>query len=106
MTQLLPVLSSEQLFAQCKLDYSLSELRTLTGLDTAIFDLIVRQPILDFAELVQLAPASESHHHAGPGGLLTHTLDVITLALKKRRGYQLPIAGSLTEIANQRHLWT
>lgn len=106
MTQLLPVLSPEQLFAQCKLDYSLSELRTLTGLDTAIFDLIVRQPILDFAELVQLAPASESHHHAGPGGLLTHTLDVITLALKKRRGYQLPIAGSLTEIANQRHLWT
>ncbi|AQT61913.1 MobH family relaxase [Cellvibrio sp. PSBB023] len=106
MTQLLPALTPEQLFAQCKLDYSLSELRTLTGLDTAIFDLLVRQPILDFAELVQLAPASESHHHAGPGGLLTHTLDVITLALKKRRGYQLPIAGSLTEIANQRHLWT
>ena len=51
MTQLLPVLSPEQLFAQCKLDYSLSELRTLTGLDTAIFDLIIRQPILDFAEL-------------------------------------------------------
>lgn len=106
MTQLLPALTPEQLFAQCKLDYSLSELCTLTGLDTAIFDLLVRQPILDFAELVQLAPASESHHHAGPGGLLTHTLDVITLALKKRRGYQLPIAGSLTEIANQRHLWT
>jgi len=106
MSQLLPVYSAEQLFAQCKLDANLSEIRTLAGLDTPVFDLIIKKPIHEFAELVQLAPASESHHHAGPGGLLKHTLDVITLALKKRRGYQLPIAGSLSEISTQRHLWT
>lgn len=106
MSQLLPIYSAEQLFAQCKLDTNLSEIRTLAGLDTPVFDLIIKKPVYDFAELVQLAPASESHHHAGPGGLLMHTLDVITLALKKRRGYQLPIAGSLSEISTQRHLWT
>ncbi|WP_331351275.1 MobH family relaxase [Cellvibrio sp. UBA7671] len=106
MSQLLPICTAEQLFAQCKLDPTLAELRTLAGLDAPVFDLLIKTPIYQFAELVQLAPASEAHHHAGPGGLLKHTLDVITLALKKRRGYQLPIAGSLSEISTQRHLWT
>lgn len=106
MSQLLPVLSAKELFAQCKIDHHLSELRTLAGLDMPVFDLLIQNPLFEFAELVQLVPASESHHHCGPGGLLKHTLDVITLALKKRRGYQLPIAGSLTEISTQRHLWT
>src|SRR6187402_3068259 len=106
MTQLMPIYTANQLFSLCKLDPNLSGLRALAGLDAPVFDLLIRSPICQFAELVQLAPASEAHHHAGPGGLLLHTLDVITLALKKRRGYQLPIAGSLSEIANQRHLWT
>lgn len=106
MNQLLPIYSAEQLFTQCKLDPKLSDLRTLAGLDSPVFDLLIKNPIYQFAELVQLAPASEAHHHSGPGGLLKHTLDVITLALKKRRGYQLPIAGSLSEISTQRHLWT
>jgi integrating conjugative element relaxase (TIGR03760 family) len=106
MSQLLPIYTAEQLFAQCKLDPYLAELRTLAGLDAPIFDVLIKTPIYQFAELVQLAPASEAHHHSGPGGLLKHTLDVITLALKKRRGYQLPIAGSLSEISTQRHLWT
>lgn len=106
MNALLPIYSAEQLFVYCKLDIQLAELRALAGFDTPVFDLIIRNPLLEFAELVQLAPASESHHHSGPGGLLTHTIDVITRALKKRRGYQLPIAGSLIEISAQRHLWT
>jgi len=106
MNQLLPIYTAEQLFAQCKLDPKLSDLRTLAGLDSPVFDLLIKTPIYQFAELVQLAPASEAHHHSGPGGLLKHTLDVITLALKKRRGYQLPISGSLSEISTQRHLWT
>lgn len=106
MSQLLPIYTAEQLFALCKLDPNLAELRTLAGLDAPVFDVLIKAPIYQFAELVQLAPASETHHHAGPGGLLKHTLDVIALALKKRRGYQLPIAGSLSEISTQRHLWT
>jgi len=39
-------------------------------------------PVLQqFSEFVQLLPASESHHHAQPGGLLIHLLEVARNAL-------------------------
>ncbi len=103
---LLPILSAKALFDHCKLDSQLLELRVTAGFDAPIFDVLIRDPIFRFAELVQLAPASEAHHHAGPGGLLKHTLDVIALALKKRKGHTLPLGGSIGEINQQRHLWT
>lgn len=50
------------------------------------------QPLLDaFAEFVQLLPASESHHHAQPGGLLVHLLEVAAHALHFRDAYKLPM---------------
>lgn len=103
---LLPVLTAKALFDHCKLDSNLLELRVTAGFDAPIFDVLIRDPIYQFAELVQLAPASEAHHHAGPGGLLKHTLDVVALALKKRKGHTLPLGGSISEINQQRHLWT
>lgn len=106
MSQMLPILSAAKLFELCKIDDHFSELRTIAGFDTAIFNVLIADPLKDYAELVQLAPASEAHHHSGPGGLLKHTLDVATLALKKRKGYQLPLGGSLTDIGKQRLLWT
>lgn len=102
----LPILNAKDLFLKCGIDPSLNEWRPLTGVDNKVFDALFLEPAYRFAEAVQLAPASESHHHSGPGGLLKHTIDVITLALKKRRGYQLPLGGSITDINNQRHLWT
>lgn len=102
----LPILSAKQLFEYCKIQENLNEWRPLAGLDANVFDALFLETMCSFAEMVQLAPASESHHHSGPGGLLTHTYDVITLALKKRRGYQLPLGGSIAEINDQRHLWT
>lgn len=104
--KLLPILSAEKLFSYCKIDPTFSELRLHAGLDAPVFDSIVSPTLNAFAELVQLAPASEAHHHSGAGGLLKHTYDVIQLALKKRRGYQLPISGSLLELSEQRHIWT
>ena len=39
-------------------------------------------PFLEkYIAFVQRLPASESHHHAGDGGLVRHTLDVAALAL-------------------------
>ncbi len=46
------------------------------------------------AEFVQLLPASESHHHAQPGGLLIHLLEVARYALHFREGYRLPLGAS------------
>lgn len=106
MSPLLPILCAQALFDHCKIDSHLSELRVAAGFDANIFNVLIRDPVYQFAELVQLAPASEAHHHAGPGGLLKHTLDVIALALRKRKGHTLPLGGSIAEINRQRHLWT
>lgn len=104
--KLLPILAADELFDRLKLDPELLELRKLAGLDAAVFDYLIKQPLHRYAEWVQLAPASQSHHHSGPGGLLVHTLDVIAIALKKRRGIQLPFGGSIADISAQRHVWT
>lgn len=106
MSKLLPILSAQALFDHCNINSQFPELQVIAGFDANIFNVLIRDPIFQFAELVQLAPASEVHHHSGPGGLLKHTLDVITLALKKRKGHTLPLGGSIAEINQQRHLWT
>ena len=104
--QALPILSAHELLTRQGIDTRLRDWRTLIGSDDAIFDPYIQEPFFRYAEAVQLCPASESDHHAGPGGLLVHTYDVITLALKKRRGLQLPKGGSVDQINAQRHLWT
>lgn len=78
----------------------------LVGLSETHFDLLYRQPLLRLASMCQLAPASEANHHCGPGGLLTHTLEVIDIALRIRRSYQLPIGGTPTQLTSQEHHWT
>lgn len=53
------------------------------------------EPLLKrLTEFVQLLPASESHHHAQPGGLLIHLLEVACYALHLREGYRLPLGAS------------
>lgn len=43
----------------------------------SVFNKHYLMPIHRYAELVQFFPASAAHHHAYPGGLLEHTLEVI-----------------------------
>ena len=59
-----------------------------------------------FLEFAQLLPASESHHHAQPGGMALHTLETVLHALSGGKGMMLP-PGAPTE-AQQRaqHRWT
>ncbi len=59
-----------------------------------------------YLECVQLAPASTAHHHAGPGGLATHTCDVIDRALRQRKSFELPLNGGPEIIFEQEHYWT
>jgi Putative helicase/Putative conjugal transfer nickase/helicase TraI C-term len=102
----LPILSAIELLKRLGIDTRLNDWRTLVGLDDSMFNQLIEQPFYRYAEAIQLCPASESDHHAGPGGLLVHTYDVVTIALKKRRGLQLPKGGSVDQINAQRHLWT
>ena len=50
------------------------------GCTPEVFEGLVRPVIRRFAAFVHLLPASEVHHHRGPGGLLQHSLEVAWLA--------------------------
>ena len=58
------------------------------------------------AELVQLMPASEAHHHAHVGGLLAHTLEMTLAALTWRNGRLLPEGATIEQIDRERDQWT
>jgi len=55
---------------------------------------------------VQLLPASESHHHAQPGGLLLHALEAADIALHLRRARVLPPGVAPEDIQRREHRWT
>mgnify|MGYP006183994081 CR=1 FL=1 len=46
------------------------------SLSRAQFNTLYLKPLERYAELVQLLPASENHHHAHLGGLLDHGLEI------------------------------
>ncbi|PJG82590.1 MobH family relaxase [Caviibacterium pharyngocola] len=71
-----------------------------------MFNSIYQQPIERYAEMVQLLPASENHHHAHLGGMLDHGLEVITFAAKLRQNYVLPQNAAPEEQSKQRDAWT
>lgn len=102
----LPILSADQLLKRVSIDTRLNDWRTLMAFHDTAFNDLIQSPFFRYVEAIQLCPASEADHHAGPGGLLAHTYDVISLALKRRRGLQLPLGGTVEQIRDQRHLWT
>ncbi|MDP8185357.1 MobH family relaxase [Phocoenobacter skyensis] len=71
-----------------------------------MFDTLYQSPIERYAEMVQLLPASESHHHAHLGGMIDHCLEVISFAIKLRQSYILPPNASSEEQAKQQDAWT
>ena len=102
----LPVLTSDVLIERTGTKPLVDALRTKFGFPPEMFDGTVQPVIAAFAEFVQLLPASESHHHAEPGGLFTHTVEVVNLALDLRRGQILPRGASPEAIGEQAHRWT
>lgn len=77
-----------------------------TSLSREQFAALYRAPIERYAMLVQDFPASEAHHHAYPGGMLDHTLDVVAYALKLRQSHLLPIAAAPETQAFEAEAWT
>ncbi|NQB78213.1 MobH family relaxase, partial [Pseudomonas aeruginosa] len=55
---------------------------------------------------VQQFPASENHHHAYPGGMLDHGLEIVAYALKLRQSYLLPAGVTPEAQAAQAEAWT
>ena len=76
------------------------------SLSRAQFERLYRHPIARYAELVQLLPASQNHHHAHLGGMLDHGLEIVAYALKIRQTYLLPIDAPPESQSAQAEAWT
>lgn len=77
-----------------------------TSLSRQQFAALYMAPLERYAELVQHFPASESHHHAYPGGMLDHGLEIVTYALKLRQSHLLPTGVTPEAQAAQAEAWT
>lgn len=71
-----------------------------------MFSSLYQKPIEHYAEMVQLLPASEAHHHSHLGGMLDHGLEVLSFAAKLRQSYVLPPNAAPEEQSRQRDAWT
>lgn len=77
-----------------------------TSLSRRQFATLYLGPLERYAELVQQFPASENHHHAYPGGMLDHGLEIVAYALKLRQSYLLPAGVTPEAQAAQAEAWT
>jgi len=77
-----------------------------TSLSRRQFAALYLGPLERYAELVQQFPASESHHHAYPGGMLDHGLEIVAYALKLRQSHLLPAGATPESQAAQAEAWT
>lgn len=77
-----------------------------TSLSRRQFASLYLAPVERYAELAQQFPASESHHHAYPGGMLDHGLEIVAYALKLRQSYLLPSGTTPEDQVVQAEAWT
>ena len=77
-----------------------------TSLSRKQFAMLYQAPLEHYAELVQQFPASEAHHHAYPGGMLDHGLEIVAYALKLRQSHLLPAGATPEDQAAQAEAWT
>jgi len=77
-----------------------------TSLSRQQFTQLYQLPLERYAALVQHLPASESHHHAYPGGMLDHGLEIVAYALKLRQSHLLPVGSTPEDQAAQAEAWT
>lgn len=98
--------SAESLLATPRRRRLLEHIWQRTSMPRQQFSWLYRAPLERYAELVQQFPASEAHHHAYPGGMLDHGLEIVAYALKLRQSHLLPAGAPPEEQAQQAEAWT
>ncbi|TEO19042.1 relaxase [Pseudomonas aeruginosa] len=98
--------SAASLLATPRREKLLEHIWQRTSLSRRQFATLYRAPLERYAELVQGFPASESHHHAYPGGMLDHGLEIVAYALKLRQSHLLPAGSTPEDQAAQSEAWT
>ncbi|MCR6480974.1 TraI domain-containing protein [Variovorax sp. ZS18.2.2] len=102
----LRVLDAEQLLRCIQADKAIGEIWRQSRLSSEVWERDCLPALRNYAEFVQLAPASESHHHAHVGGLLSHTMEMVLAAMTWRNGHFLPAGKPIEAIDAQRDEWT
>lgn len=69
------------------------------------FDTLYRQVIFNFVDQVGQLPASESHHHNWPGGLLKHSLEVADMSFQFAKSQDIEAIGLNDVEAQRRGPW-
>lgn len=98
--------SATTLLATSRRQKLLEHIWQRTSLSRTQFAKLYRTPLERYAALVQQFPASESHHHAYPGGMLDHGLEIVAYALKLRQSRLLPVGAPPEAQAAQAEAWT
>lgn len=98
--------SSQELLASPRRQKLLENIWQRASLSRSQFVELYRRPLERYAELVQQLPASQNHHHAHPGGMLDHGLEIVAYALKIRQSYLLPIGAPPESQSAQAEAWT
>lgn len=98
--------SAASLLAEPRRQRLLEHIWQRTSLSRRQFRSLYLAPLERYAELVQQFPASEAHHHAWPGGMLDHGLEIVAYALKLRQSQLLPAGASPEAQAAQAEAWT
>jgi len=102
----LEILSAVQLLQVTGADGLVEVIRNRLALTRENWESDAWPVVQRFCEFAQLLPASESHHHAQPGGLMIHTLEMCSYALTIRQGYKLPAADSPEDQVQKQALWS
>lgn len=98
--------SAESLLAASHRKRLLERIWQYTALSPLQFEQLYLEPIRRYATYVQQLPASESHHHAYPGGMLDHGLELVACSLKLRQSYLLPSGAAPEDQAAQADAWS
>ncbi len=98
--------SAAELLSTARRQKLLENIWQRTSLSRPQFETLYLAPLHRYAALVQQLPASESHHHAHPGGMLDHGLEAVAFALKLRQSHLLPIGAPPEAQAAEAEAWT
>ena len=98
-------MGSTQLLQQLSLNEKISDIRRLIPVSDGYWNQLYYQAYLNTATIMQQLPASQAHHHAGPGGLLIHTTEVIRHSMRIVKNYQLPKGVGPEERTKREHRW-
>lgn len=102
----LRVLNAQQLLTTVQASKAIQEIWRQSRQSQEVWARDLLPAIYRYAEFVQLMPASEAHHHAHAGGLLSHTIEMLLAAVTWRNAHLLPGGTEIEEIDAQRDQWT